>query len=433
MGKNYLKRNVYEATQDRLATLFNEFDHILVAFSGGKDSGLLLNLAYRYAQQHKQLDKLGYYFLDYEAQYQKTIKYVKAMFTDLSLKNRYWLALPNSVPSATSMQTGHWIPWEKSKRDLWVRPMPAADYVINEDNVPWNYQPGTNDYDVQEDFTKWFAHNHIGKTAVLIGIRADESLDRYAAIKSKRKINGYKNYNYIIKQDEQTFNAYPLYDWEVKDVWIANAKCGFKYNLLYDLYYQAGLSINQMRVASPFVSQGLSDLKYYQVIEPNTWAKMIGRVNGVNFAGTYGGTKAMGWKNIKLPSGMTWQRYLKFLLSTLPTQTRQDYERIFKTSIEFWRDKGGVLSDKTINELKDAGIPLEVGTKSNYRTNKKPVRFKQYPDDADVKDFKLVPSYKRMAITIMKNDHTAKYMGFSRTKAQNERRRKAIEKYKNIL
>ncbi|MDE7523157.1 hypothetical protein MBS99_09780 [Ligilactobacillus salivarius] len=33
----------------------------------------------------------------------------------------------------------------------------------------------------------------------------------------------------------------------------------------------------------------------------------------------------------------------------------------------------------------------------------------------------------------MKNDHTAKYMGFSRTKEQQEKRRKAMEKYANIL
>ena len=44
MKKEYLQHNVYEALQERFHFLFEEFDNILVSFSGGKDSGLLLNM-----------------------------------------------------------------------------------------------------------------------------------------------------------------------------------------------------------------------------------------------------------------------------------------------------------------------------------------------------------------------------------------------------
>lgn len=44
MKREYLNENVYEALQRRLKFLFEEFDNIFVSFSGGKDSGLLLNL-----------------------------------------------------------------------------------------------------------------------------------------------------------------------------------------------------------------------------------------------------------------------------------------------------------------------------------------------------------------------------------------------------
>lgn len=431
MSKQYLNIDVYQAFKKRIVKIFEEFDHVLVAFSGGKDSGVLLNLTYDYAKNHNQINKLGMYFLDYEAQYQLTIDYVTNEFKEKNDIQRFWLCLPNSVPTATSMQTGTWIPWEKAKEQNWVRKMPKMDYVINQDNVPWSYKVASSDYQVQEDFTKWYSKKY-GKTAILVGIRTDESLDRYRAIKGK-KVNAYKNINYMVNRNSLTVNCYPIYDWQIRDIWIANAKLGYKYNHIYDLYYQAGMPINQMRVASPFLSEGLDSLKYYQVIEPDTWAKMINRVNGVNFASIYGGTKAMAWKNIKLPDGMTWKKYLKFLLQTLPEETRKNYQKIFKTSIEFWAKRGGVLDEKTIKELQDAGIPLKIKGKTNYKTDKLAVTFKQYPDDAPVTEFKTVPSYKRMCITIMKNDHTAKYMGFSRTKAQEEKRRKAIEKYSKLL
>ena len=44
MRRQHLEKNVYEALQERLHFIFQEFDNIFVSFSGGKDSGLLLNL-----------------------------------------------------------------------------------------------------------------------------------------------------------------------------------------------------------------------------------------------------------------------------------------------------------------------------------------------------------------------------------------------------
>ena len=44
----------------------------------------------------------------------------------------------------------------------------------------------------------------------------------------------------------------------------------------------------------------------------------------------------------------------------------------------------------------------------------------------------LVTSWKRFALTILKNDHTCKYMGLAPTKAQAERQRYIQAKYRRI-
>ena len=79
------------------------------------------------------------------------------------------------------------------------------------------------------------------------------------------------------------------------------------------------------------------------------------------------------------------------------------------------------------------GIKCELSAHGgNYKTDKKAVVFAQYPDDAPVKDFMFVPSYKRMAVCILKNDHVCKYMGFSQTKEQMAKRKRALEQYANL-
>ena len=52
MKKNDKSKNVYELTQERLTLLFKEFDNIYVSFSGGKDSGVLLNLCIDYIRRN---------------------------------------------------------------------------------------------------------------------------------------------------------------------------------------------------------------------------------------------------------------------------------------------------------------------------------------------------------------------------------------------
>lgn len=432
MGKIYTNQNVYDASQSRLEYIFNEFENVLVAFSGGKDSSVCLNMVYEYAKEHGMLDKVAMYHLDYEAQYQMTTDYVTKVFSEYPGIKKYWLCLPIAAQCCCNMTSGTWIPWEREKQNIWVREMPDSEYVINQDNVQFQFKEGDMDYKVQTNFSKWFSKEY-GKTAVVVGIRASESLHRYVAVSKDDKKIIYDGKKWCSVIDKNTVNAYPIYDWETSDIWTANAKFEWDYNKLYDLYYQAGLTIDKMRVASPFNDCASETLKLYKVIDPNMWGKMVSRVNGVNFTGIYGGTTAMGWKSITLPKGHTWKSYCEFLLNTLDEDTRNHYIRIFNTSFKYWMEKGGNIDKDLYDEmLQKNNVKIKDVCQAKRYPNKNKVTFEEYPDDIDVGRFAEVPTYKRMCICILKNDYFCKYMGFGQTKSDLEKRKRAIEKYKNI-
>lgn len=422
-------KNVFDVAVSRIEYIFSEFDNIVVSFSGGKDSGICTNLALLVKEKFPKV-RLGIFHLDYEAQYSMTTEYVDMVFESLpSDVDNLRCCVPVKCPTCTSMFETYWRPWEESKRDIWVRPLP--DKCLTLQDLPFII-PEITDYEFQEKFQEW-RHKEVGarKTCVIIGLRAQESLDRWRTIVSDKRVNKYNGLSFTTLVSENIAYAYPIYDWQTEDVWAAYAKNKWEYNKLYDLMYYAGLSLHEMRVASPFHNAAKASLHLYRVIDPDTWGRMVSRVNGVNFTAIYGGTKAMGWKSVTKPSHLSWKEYAMFLLDTLPKDIADGFRAKLSTSIKFWREKGGCLSQEAISDLHSAGIKIDIGSSTNYRTEKKPVRM-EYAEDIDSKEFRLIPTWKRLCICILKNDHVGKYMGFSLTKKEMDKRKAAMEKYKDI-
>lgn len=433
MKRVYKRKNVYDASIERLDFIFENFERIYLSFSGGKDSGVMLNLVLQYMKERGIKRKIGIQILDNEANYELSLEFMRRIIEEnLEYLDVYWCCLPITLPCTVSSYDIDWQCWGEQDKHKWIRPMSPAPYTVNYQNHPFGdlFKENMSYDEFWDMFAEWYSQ---GKTcANLIGIRTQESLNRFRAIMNEEK-RTMKGRMWTKQNTAHTYNCYPIYDWRTDDIWTANAKFAWDYNKLYDMFYMAGIPVSKMRVASPFMSESKSSLNLYRVIDAPVWAKLCARVQGANFVATYG--KQISYHSFKLPQGHTWKSFVKFLLDTLPKETSENFKRRFVQSIKYWGRVGQTVSDKTLNELKASPVKIyENGLTPHGRKNKVRVVIKRYPDHTDFLSChnSEVASWKRFAITILKNDHVCKYMGFAPTKEMMERQKDIQRKYGKI-
>lgn len=430
--KKYQKKNVYEAAVERISYIFDEFDNILISFSGGKDSGVVLNMAIDEARKRGR--RIGVMFLDLEAWYKKSVEFIERMIdSNLDVIDPYWVCLPMKSDNSLSYFEPYWIWWERGKEDIWVRQMPKKDYVINMDNHHFDFYRENMTF---EEFVKYMG-NWYGKgekTACLLGIRTDESLNRFRAIVMDKGMYKGKRYSTLVMNE--TYNFYPIYDWNVEDIWIYNGKFGKDYNKLYDLFYKAGVSIHKMRVDEPFGDTCKAGLNMFKVVEPDTWARVANRVSGANMGALYNHSKLMN-TNYTLPKGHTWKSFTEFLLDTLPKEIADSYRVKFYKFAKYWKEVGCGLTEKEIAILEDKYRDSIINThKFNNRgkKDKEVILFRDIVDEIPELDGRCeLLTWKRMAMCIIKNDYLCSRLNFSITKDLTKRQSELVDKYRTLL
>lgn len=425
---------MYDAAVERINAVFDDFEKVAVSFSSGKDSGTLLNICIDIARQRNR--KVGVLFLDLEAFYKLSIEYVEKMFSENEdVLKPYWVCLPMESPNSLSYLEPTWVWWDRESEPIWVRPMPKNKWVINDKNNPFDFY-----YDKMpfEEFIKFWAqwYGQGTKTAQLVGIRTDESLNRFRAVAADNsQKNLYKNWSWSTKIDDNTYSMYPIYDWAVEDIWTYYGKFGKPYNKTYDLMYRAGVSIHKMRIDEPFGNEAKAGLNLFRVIEPETWGRVVNRVSGANFGNIYSGSKIM-TADYTLPKGHTWKSFCKFLLDTLPPKTAESYREKFIKFIKYWNKTGSPVSPEFIRVLKDTAGDSIVNTHSfskRGKGDKEVIRFTKIVDELPGLDSKQdMLTWKRMAMCIIKNDIVCKGLSFQMTKDMMRRKEELLAKYKDI-
>ncbi len=392
MPKHGLGIDVLTAARQRIEWTFDNFEKIYISFSAGKDSGVMLHLVIDEAKKRNR--KIGCFCIDWEAQMLLTIDYMRDMFKLYEeWIEPYWVALPMKTWNACSQIEPEWTAWDRTKKDLWVR-QPDQNSITDISFFPFYYEAMPFEEFVPA-FADWYANGK--KCACFVGIRADESLNRFRTIASgkKEKLEG-KQWTTNVGPD--TWNVYPIYDWRTEDIWTYNAREKKPYNKLYDRMYQAGMKISQMRICEPFGDEARKGLWLYQVVEPAMWAKVCLRVAGANTGALYSTEKGavLGNHQIALPEGHTYESFANHLLNTMPPKTADHYKDKLAVYLKWWSKRG--YAD---------GIPDFV--------------------EARLESSGKVPSWRKIVKTFLKNDYWCKGLGFSPTKSS------AYEKYKALM
>lgn len=389
--KIYVDINVCQAAIDRVKLVFDNFEKIYISFSGGKDSTVMSHLVLDEAKKRNR--KVGFLIIDLEAQYTDTIKHIYEM---IDMYHEYidlhWICAELLLRNAVSNYDPRWVCWDRDKINQWVRQKPALQSNLNQYDF---YQPKMEFEELMVLFGDWYADGK--KCAAFIGIRADESLHRYRAIVSRKDGLMYSNWKWSTKINSNLYNIYPIYDWKTEDIWVYHGKNKhLPHNRIYDKMTKAGVKLSQQRLCQPYGDDQRRGLWLYHILEPDTWYKLVNRVNGANSGALYiqESGNITGYDKISKPIGHSWESFCNLLLKTLPKKTSDHYKERFVKFIAGWKARG----------------------------------YSKIPDEAphDLESKCWVPSWKRMCKTILRNDYWCKGLGQSQPKSD------AYEKFKSI-
>jgi predicted phosphoadenosine phosphosulfate sulfurtransferase len=380
--KRYRQQNVLDAARERIAYAFDNFERLYVSFSGGKDSTVLMHLVMAEAERRDRT--VGVLIVDLEAQYRGTYEHVATMVgryrdhIDL-----HWVCLPMSLRNAVSNYEPSWVCWDPEVEPLWVREKPIESLSAEYD---W-FVPGMEFEEFVVLWGEWYAQGC--PTGGFVGIRADESLNRFRTIAVwDKEMHNNQRWTTRIGAGE-LYNLYPLYDWRTEDIWRFHGKYPeLPSNPVYDLMYKAGVPLSQQRLCQPYGVDQRKGLWLYHVLEPDTWYKLITRVNGANTGALYiqESGNITGQRVITKPPGHTWKSFTNLLLASLPKPTREHYIRNFQAFIRGWRSRG----------------------------------YDEIPDQAPLvlENAHWAPSYRRMAKCLLRNDWWCKGLGRQQPKSE---------------
>lgn len=266
--KIFNNNTVLTEAKKRINRLFDDFENVVVGFSGGKDSTVCLNLTLEVAEQRGRLP-LKVLWIDQEAEWQGTADYCQSVFNDKRVEP-WWFQIPMKWHNNVSSHSEYIYIWQEGAEHI----REQSPISIKENNYL--------EFGFHEVFEKIFkVHFSDQKSCYISGVRTQESPKRFVSLTSSATYEDI-TWGKILNKDLGHYTFYPIYDWDYTDVWkyIHDNNC--EYNRVYDGMYSQGVKINDMRISNLHHETAIQSLMIVQEIEPETWNKVAKRIEGAN-------------------------------------------------------------------------------------------------------------------------------------------------------
>ncbi len=314
-------KNVYQAAKERINYVFDNFEKIVVSLSGGKDSTVLTYLVLEEAVKRNR--KIYCFFLDQEMEYISTFHHI-----DELMKHPHviplWYQIHGILPTAINHKD-YWIePWNPQEKYRWIRNQKRVSIkkITWEHTVPYSFKEEKKFgfYGLMKVMEQMFGKDNV---AHFIGLRAEESLDRFRAVTKHAGIDDIK---WCTKNKWGGVKFYPIYDWTFQDLWVYIGRNKLTYNKMYDYFWKKGYSPRKMRISSLLNRKAFQSLVDLQEFEPKLYDLLLARVAGIKTASEYAGSSKI-YLTKKLPTKFSsWKDYRDFLLLTYPNK---EHTKIF--------------------------------------------------------------------------------------------------------
>lgn len=341
----YKQDNVLVATQKRVEWIFDNFEHISVSVSGGKDSCVIFDLVHKEAIKRDRL--IDCLFIDEEAVYESTVDIVRCQMDKPNVIKK-WYQVPIKHFNATSYNDDYLNCFEKGREPI---------HGYQTDSIR-SCEYTDNGGDRFYGLIKWIPKQFNKKTALIVGLRSQESLNRFRAVTKNPSIDGInwstKTTNHLVH------NLYPIYDWGFDDIWKYICDNNVKYSKIYDWQFAKEYPKQEMRVSSLLHEMSFKSLVDLPEFEPETYQKLCDVIQGVNTARIYAKEKLM-YKTDSLPKKYNnWVEYRDFLLNNYPNKK---YKLIYDKKFKSQPNNNDVAKQQVrkmlINDWEDTAIQID--------------------------------------------------------------------------